>query len=588
MENQEALQEVLDELLKVHEYIIRDIKESMSESEKNLQAYVALRGLDLFVLQEKLTQLGLSNLGESQSFILDAIQKDINIIQKLLNKQMSVFNNGAITYNDAKYLHKKSSQIFGSCTQDSFKTKVMITLPSAAAYDKDLIKSLIKNRANVVRINTAHDNPTVWKMMAQQVKRYNEEFASDIKIYVDLAGPKNRTGSLEKSQMPMKLKKGAKVQLVSDANLQTDLCSGRYDAMVVVEKAFLYGALVAKYIEVFNPQKRKKQAFKLFQEGDALWFEVEKKLTLSPNSMLTVFESKQKYESKLLNYAYTPQTILLHKGDTLLLTKVQMIGQSNYSYGQKIYNAAVSCTNTDIFDYISIDDRIYFDDGKIGCVVTSINEVGVECVVSEAKEGGAKLKEEKGINFVDTDLKIDAITKSDHENLEATIEFADMYGLSFTQDAKDVLHLKQMLEQKGKEDIAIIAKIETKLAVKNIFAIAKALLQCKNHALMIARGDLAIEVGFENMAYVQEELFDICEAAHMPVVYATQILENKMKKNLPSRAEITDAANAQRADCVMLNKGPYVVETLKTIKDILRKMHSIFQKNQVVLNKLDI
>jgi len=101
---------------------------------------------------------------------------------------------------------------------------------------------------------------------------------------------------------------------------------------------------------------------------------------------------------------------------------------------------------------------------------------------------------------------------------------------------------------------------------------------------MIARGDLAIEVGFDNLPYIQEEIFNICEAAHVPVIYATQILEGKMKNNLPSRAEVIDAANAQRADCVMLNKGPFVVDTIVSIKNILKTVHGIFHKNKQLLS----
>jgi pyruvate kinase len=137
-----------------------------------------------------------------------------------------------------------------------------------------------------------------------------------------------------------------------------------------------------------------------------------------------------------------------------------------------------------------------------------------------------------------------------------------------------------MLKLKNKQSVAIAPKIETKTALKNLPLILETLLEWENHALMIARGDLAIEVGFDNLPYIQEEILNICEASHTPVIYATQILEGKMKNNLPSRAEVTDAAIAQRADCVMLNKGPYVTDTVIVIKNILRQMHTLFQKNR--------
>jgi pyruvate kinase len=89
---------------------------------------------------------------------------------------------------------------------------------------------------------------------------------------------------------------------------------------------------------------------------------------------------------------------------------------------------------------------------------------------------------------------------------------------------------------------------------------------------MIARGDLAIECGYERMAEVQEEILWICEAAHMPVIWATQVLESLAKTGQPSRAEISDAAMGGRAECVMLNKGPHIVAAVAALDDILHRM----------------
>ncbi len=103
---------------------------------------------------------------------------------------------------------------------------------------------------------------------------------------------------------------------------------------------------------------------------------------------------------------------------------------------------------------------------------------------------------------------------------------------------------------------------------------------------MIARGDLAIEVGWKNFASIQEEIMRISEAAHVPVVWATQVLENLAKKGVPTRSEITDAALSQRTECVMLNKGLYIEKTVKTLDKILRRMQKFQKKKQTILPKL--
>jgi pyruvate kinase len=104
---------------------------------------------------------------------------------------------------------------------------------------------------------------------------------------------------------------------------------------------------------------------------------------------------------------------------------------------------------------------------------------------------------------------------------------------------------------------------------------------------MIARGDLAIETGWKNFASIQEEILRICEAAHVPDVWATQVLENLAKKGVPSRAEITDAAVANRAECVMLNKGYYITKAVKMLDKILCRMQRFQKKKDTLLPRLE-
>jgi pyruvate kinase len=105
---------------------------------------------------------------------------------------------------------------------------------------------------------------------------------------------------------------------------------------------------------------------------------------------------------------------------------------------------------------------------------------------------------------------------------------------------------------------------------------------------MIARGDLAVECGYERLAELQEEILWVCEAAHAPVIWATQVLEQLSREGQPSRAEVTDAAMGVRAECVMLNKGPYVVETVKALDDILRRMQEHQSKKRSMLRRLQL
>jgi len=123
---------------------------------------------------------------------------------------------------------------------------------------------------------------------------------------------------------------------------------------------------------------------------------------------------------------------------------------------------------------------------------------------------------------------------------------ADMVGLSFAQSAADVEMLLDRLHQLSNKDLGIILKIETRRGFEQLPLMLLAGMKTSSVGVMIARGDLAVECGFERMAEVQEEMLWICEAAHCPVIWATQVLESLAQGGIPSRAEITDAAMGHR------------------------------------------
>jgi pyruvate kinase len=144
------------------------------------------------------------------------------------------------------------------------------------------------------------------------------------------------------------------------------------------------------------------------------------------------------------------------------------------------------------------------------------------------------------------------------------------------------------LAKTGGSSVGIVLKIETRKAFENLPRLILAAMRSPRVGVMIARGDLAVECGYERTGEIQEEIMWIAEAARVPVTWATQVLESLAKKGQPSRAEITDAAMAERAECVMLNKGPYVVEAVKMLDDVLRRMQHHQAKKFSLLRPLTI
>lgn len=164
-----------------------------------------------------------------------------------------------------------------------------------------------------------------------------------------------------------------------------------------------------------------------------------------------------------------------------------------------------------------------------------------------------------------------------------------MIGYSFVQTGADIAALREELARHlpgARNGPGLVLKIETQRAVRNLPELIVHAAGQLPTAVMIARGDLAIELGFRRIAEVQEEILWLCEAANVPVIWATQVLEGMAKNGLPTRAEVTDAAMASRAECVMLNKGPHIVDAIRMLDDVLVRMEAHQHKKTAQLRVL--
>jgi pyruvate kinase len=217
---------------------------------------------------------------------------------------------------------------------------------------------------------------------------------------------------------------------------------------------------------------------------------------------------------------------------------------------------------------------VAFDDGKLAGVVEACQKGNVLVRVTRTQSKGFKMKSERGLIFPRADLRLDALTAKDLTDLDFIANHADLIGYSFVQSVDDITRLQDELARRRSDwqSLGIIAKIETARAVRNLPDIIVRAGGRQPFGVMIARGDLALAIGFERLAEIQEEILWLCEAAHVPVIWATQVLEEMVKSGLPTRGEMTDAAMAGRAECVMLNKGPNVGEAITALRGLLQRM----------------
>ena len=249
---------------------------------------------------------------------------------------------------------------------------------------------------------------------------------------------------------------------------------------------------------------------------------------------------------------------------------------------------AIGCTLPGVVRDLSIGDRVLFDDGLYEAVVEKTDGQIARLRLLRASAAKPKIKPEKGINFPDTELSVRSLTAFDRAIIPFARRYADLVGFSFVRRAEDVAELQDLLHLPNGSTLPIILKIETYDAVENLPALLLQGMQAPLFGVMIARGDLAVEIGFERLSEIQEEILWICEAAHVPVVWATQVLESQNKSGIATRSEVTDAARAAHAECVMLNKGKHLLAVLASLRDILHRSGGHHLKKRYVFRPLAI
>jgi pyruvate kinase len=454
---------------------------------------------------------------------------------------------------------------------------------------------------NCMRINCAHDNQQAWAAMIQNLRKAEAETGKRCKIEMDVAGPKLRTGPIQAGPAVVKYKptrdafgrvvRPARIWLTSSEHPEAPPSPA--DACLPVPAKWLSKVTRGDLIQFADARNARRSLIVGEKVGDNCWAESEKTSYITPGLLLSAKPKRnprKALRARVGEIAPKTQTLKLKPGDALILTRSLEPGRpAQYDENnEQVSPATIGVTLPEFFDSVRQGEPIWLDDGKIGGAITAVEPGRVTVEIKQAPVGGAKLGAEKGINVPETKLRVAALTEEDLEALQFIAKHADVVGFSFVRTEDDVRCLQARLQQLGAENLGIILKIETRQGFENLPRLLLAAMRSRTVGVMIARGDLAVECGYQRLAEAQEEILWISEAAHVPVVWATQVLETLAKTGMPSRSEITDAAMGERAECVMLNKGPFVVDAVKTLDDILRRMQAHQEKKRSMLRKLRI
>ena len=600
------LQQDMQQLSESFAETISHLHPSQQLSATNLVHYVSLRRHDLRELQTQLPPLGLSSLGRAERFVMANLEAVLQVLCMMAQVEPpSSVAIAAVDYEQGDaLLEKHTRNLLGESPQGR-DVHVMVTMPSEAADEPQLIHNLLAAGMNVMRVNCAHDDEAAWASMIEHLRSAEKKLGLSCRILMDLGGPKLRTGELPTGPQVLKWRPQrdnmgrvtapARVWLFSEDNPSTPASPA--SAELPVAGDWLSQLQVGDRVHVQDTRGRSRSLKLVEQTLHGFWGESDRTTYVVSGARLWLDrKSRGTIHSTLLGDGHVgslmadEQPLLLNLGDLLHLTADNQPGQPAQcdNQGQVTLPARIACSLPEVFSDVQPGHRILFDDGKIGGVIRQVLPHQVTVEITQARAKGEKLKAHKGINLPDSTLHLSALTPEDLGHLEFVVKHADLVGYSFVNTPEDVRKLQAELQRLGGEHLGLVLKIETRRAFDNLPSLLLAAMRSPSSGVMIARGDLAVECGYQRLAEIQEEILWLCEAAHMPVIWATQVLETLASTGIPSRAEVTDAAMSERAECVMLNKGPFIINALQFLNDVLPRMEGHQRKKSSMLRKLNL
>ena len=586
---------------------------SMRASAANLAHYLALRRVDQRPLQMQLQSLGLSSLGNMETNVLPHLDAVLAALRALSGSApMSADVPTHATSKLPALLQHHARAVLGPLPR--LGTRVMVTLPSDAAMDPAVADGYLRGGMSLARINCAHDSAEAWRAMAAHVRAAEARQGRKALLTFDLPGPKMRVGPIEPGPAVVRIKpardqlgrpvaaaavvlhcEGSPPPAAADAAIPSAVApvalplDGGGDAL-------LAAARVGDSIVVRSDARARRRVFRVALVrplrfvvacSDATtYFVPGTKLALKP------WRRRQRrgggHGSAVARVAQTlprpPGALRLGAGDLLRVRRGDDVARAVPG------GAALALPVPRLFACVRPGHRLLLDDGKLAGVVADVARDGEAFTVrlTHAAAGPgrtASLRQHNGLNAPDSNLDAPALDDEDRASLAHVLPLRpDAISLSFVQRAEDVLAAHEAL--RAHPHVALILKIETAAAFERLPELLFAGMRRPGLALMLARGDLGPEVGWARLSEVQEEVMMLAEAAHAPLVYATQVLESMIRTGVPSRAEVTDAASAARAEATMLNKGPFVERAMALLQDICTRLAGHQHKRMHLLRRL--
>lgn len=593
-----ALKEGASALETCYQEHIDQAQENYRQSARNLLHYLSLRQNDIRAIQDDLSLLGLSRLGQAESHVMGSLNAVLTTLHALAGHPVLRPQAKQQMRAGKALLIDHTQELLGDPSPERIP-HIMVTLPFEAAADPQLVETLINEGMDVARINCAHDDAGAWLAMIRNIRQAQIKTGRPCRIYADLAGPKLRTGAIEAvgHMVEFKARRDALGHVVDAARIwltpsdQPEPPLAGAEVTLPLERAFI-GMIHGDDVLDVEDLRGVWRHLRIVERYGQSWLaQCHQHAYVQEGASCTLYRGEKRIaQSQIERLPEVVLPLVLKAGDTLMLTDSNTTGHAaEYDEaGNLVSPACIPCTLDAVFQAAKPGQPIWFDDGKIGGCIVANTGSALEIEITHASPKGSKLRPEKGINLPETDLPIPALTDKDRADLSVLAHQVDIIGVSFVRSPQDLLDLHAALDELNASHLGTVLKIETRQGFEQLPLIMLTAMRLPPVGIMVARGDLAVEVGFERLAEVQEEILWLAEAAHIPVIWATQVLDTLVKRGLPSRAEVSDAAKGIRAECVMLNKGPYVVEALRFLSGVLGRMSEHQSKHRPLLRRLSV
>ncbi|MGN6483039.1 MAG: pyruvate kinase, partial [Thermomicrobiales bacterium] len=492
-------------------------------SAANMLQYLALRERDIRQLQIALADLGLSSLGRAEAHVQDSVRAVIGVLHALAGRDWtppasSIVAGEPFSLLEGQALLEQHTDALlgpGAATREA---RIMVTSATDLAGDVDQLAAMLDAGMNVLRINCAHDSAPVWAQMIDSLREAAARTGRSWRIIMDLAGPKLRTGPVVGKVPVIKWRpqRDAFGHIVSPARIWLAPAG-----VPAPEAAAASLSMPADWLETLNygdhirftdTRKATRHLTVSARDGEGWWATSLQTSYVAPGTELEVRERHGR-TAEVGEFPQAAGFLTLHAGDRLVVTRSLEPGSpAQEAEDGSLIPARIGCTLPEVFAAVKPGERILFDDGKIEGVIREVAADAMTVEIVRARDGGARLRGEKGINFPDTDLALSALTAKDLADLPFVAGHADMIDFSFVSHASDVESLQAYLTELGGKRPGIVLKIETRRAFERLPEIVLAAMREETAGIMIARGDLAVEVGWERLAEIQEEILWLAEA----------------------------------------------------------------------------